>query len=95
MLLYMSDIVQWQARELMYSAQCTPNCTSPWPNMHNMADRTVAGNFHSAAAVYSRAISTAKASGDLQPDMAVLYCNRSAANMRLEQFFAVSVCDTA
>lgn len=50
---------------------------------------TVAGNFYSAAAVYSKAISVAKVSEDLQPDAAVLHCNRSAANMRLGQFFAV------
>ena len=63
-----------------YSAHCT----------QDLSQMTATGKYQAAASAYSTAITIAEASGTAETDTAFLYCNRSAANIRLGQFFAVS-----
>ena len=63
-----------------YSAHCT----------EDLSRMTATGKYEAAAAAYSTAITMAEVSGTAETDTALLYCNRSAAYIRLGQFFAVS-----
>lgn len=50
-----------------------------------------AGNFQHAAACYTAAIDALKPDKSLHQQLAVLYSNRALANLKLNQFFAVSL----